>query len=191
MENFKNITTKNLMNIEKIRHPERHENIDLCSSALEIFTDFSQQQPFLLEQSVSIDAATELMKAAHVRLKLVIDNEEHFRGVISLADLLSVKVMKATDMTGLKRKDLTVADIMTHKDALHAIEMEEFRHARIGDVLQTMKHFGEQHVLVVDSVDLSIRGIVSSSDIVRSLHIPVRISERANSFSDIYKAIHP
>ena len=172
-------------------NPDNHEDIDLYSSSMEVFTDFNQQQPFLLEQSVGIDAATELMKKAHVRLKLVIDHEEHFRGVISLADLLSVKVMRAMKATGLMREDLTVADVMTHKDALRAIEMDEFRRAKIGDVLQTMKRFGEQHVLVVDSADQSIRGIVSSSDTVRRLHVPVHISERANSFSDIYNAVHP
>jgi len=191
MKEFKSITTTDLAHIEKIQHPDSHDNIDLYSPALEIFTDFNTQQPLLLEQSVGLDTATELMQKAHVRLKLVIDSEERFRGVISLADLLSVKVMKAADVTGLKREDLTVADIMTHKDALRAINIEEFRHARIGDILQTMKHFGEQHVLVVDSADQSIQGIISSSDIVRRLHVPVVISERANSFLEIYNTIHP
>jgi len=190
MSTYKNIETENLKDIEKIRHPHSHEVASLDSMALEVFTDFDEQGPLVLEQSVSLDSAIELMKKAHVRLKLVIDKEEHFRGVISLSDLLSDKVMKAMETTGLRREDLTIADVMTHKDSLRGIEMDKFRHARIGDILSTMELFGGPHMLVIDATDNSIRGIVSSSDIVRTLHVPVHINERANSFADVYSAIH-
>ena len=114
------------MDIQKVRHPVSHDNIDSYSAALEVFTDYDQQNLLVLEQSVGIDSATELMKKAHVQLKLVIDSEEHFRRVSNLADLVSVKVMKAVEATGLKREDLPVADVMTHKDSLRDIEMAEF-----------------------------------------------------------------
>jgi len=191
MSAYKTIETTNLATIETIRRPaDSHKHLDMCSSAMEIFTDFNLQQPLMLESTVSIKYAEELMKKAHVHLKLVIDKDEHFRGVISLADLLSIKVTKAMDTTGLKREELTVADVMTHKDALQAVEFEKFSHAKIGDLVATMQRFGEQHLLVVETGENSIRGIVSSSDIARRLHVSVYISERANTFSDIYKAVH-
>jgi CBS domain containing-hemolysin-like protein len=97
--------------------------------------------------------------------------------------------MKAKASTGLAIDELTVGDVMTPKNSLHAIDIKQFSHASIGDLIETMKTFGEQHVLVVDSQQDCIRGIVSSSDIARCLHIPLLISERANSFSDVYLAV--
>jgi len=100
-------------------------------------------------------------------------------------------VTQAMDTTGLKREELTVSDVMTHKDTMQAIDFKDFSHARIGDIVSTMKRLGENHLLVVDSDEDTVRGIVSSSDIARRLHVSIYISERANSFSDIYNIVHP
>ncbi|XOV85820.1 MAG: CBS domain-containing protein [Pseudomonadota bacterium] len=130
-----------------------------------------------------------MMQREHVRRKLVIDSNERLRGVVSLADLMSSKVIKAIEATGLKPEDLTVASVMVHKDTLQAVELKEFDHARIGDVLRTMKQFGEEHLLVVDGATNRLCGIVSTTDIARKLHQAVTIDERATTFSDIYKSI--
>jgi len=192
MSAYRTIETTNLSAIETIRHPANsHFHLDMDSSAMEIFTDFNQQQPLMLEGTVGITHAEELMKKAHVHLKLVIDEDENFRGVIILADLMSIKVTKAMEATGLTREELTVSDVMTPKGSLRAIDFNDFSHAKIGDLVSTMKRFGEQHLLVVEPGEKSIRGIVSSRDIARRLHVSVYITERANSFSDIYNVVHP
>jgi CBS domain-containing protein len=189
MRDFRKLATTSVARINNILQPTADTDIDLSSSAMEILTDFRTARPLMIEQSTSVQVAKELMKRTHVRLKLVIDAQEHFKGVISLTDLVSIKVMKAKESTGLGIDELTVADVMTQKDALHAIDIRQFRQAKIGDILTTMQTFGDQHVLVVDNEANCICGIVSSSDIARSLHVPVYINERANSFSDIYHAV--
>jgi CBS domain-containing protein len=189
MEKHKILPTNPLTNIQKIQRPESKESLDLDSPAQEILTDFEVSRPLMIEQSVTIAAAKEMMSRAHVRLNLVIDKEEHFKGVVTAADLMSVKVIQARERTGLSVDDLTVDEVMTNKDSLHAIEIKQFQHATIGDILFTMKAFGDQHVLVLDSTRNCIRGIVSSSDIARVLHESVYISQRASSFADIYNAV--
>ncbi len=186
MKAFKSAETVSLSQIDTIQHPELDEDIDLTSSAFEVFVDFNKQQPFLLEQSASISHAAEIMQKEHVRRKLVIDNHEHLLGVVSLADLMSAKVMKAMETTGMKREDLTVADVMVHKDTLRAVVLKVFEKLTIGDVLLTMKQFGEEHLLVVNDEERSLVGIVSSTDIARRLHRPVNINERPPSFRDMF-----
>lgn len=190
MKEFGRIPTESLSKINDILRPPSALTIDLYSSAQEVLTDFHLTQPLMIEQGTGIPAARELMKRSHVRLKLVIDSDEQFKGIISLADLMSVKVMRAREKTGLSLEELTVGDIMTPKSELHAIDSRQVRNASIGDLLYTMKSLGDQHVLVVDTDSCCISGIVSSSDIARRLHIPLYISERANSFSEIYQAVH-
>ena len=189
MKEYKVLATVGLFDIDKIQRPEEQEDINLDSSAFEVFTDFRIELPFMLEQSVSIGDATLMLQRAHVRRKLVIDANEQFRGVISLADLLSSKVMRTIESTGLKREDMTIGDVMIRKEDLQAIEFKEFQHAKIGDILMIMKQFGEEHVLVIECENRSIRGIVSSTDIARKLHQTVNIEERANSFSEIYQVL--
>jgi CBS domain containing-hemolysin-like protein len=189
MNTFKVLKTLSLADISTIERPTDNEHLNLNSPAYEVFTDFNQHIPLMLEQSTSVNDAIALMKRTHVKLKLVIDSRESFRGVISLADLLSVRVMRAAQETGLSRNDLTVAQVMTRREALHAINVNDLASSRIGDLLATMKNFGDQHVLVVDPGKGSIRGMISASDIARRLHIPVSINARANSFSEVYQAI--
>ena len=189
MNRYKPLPSMALADIGLIERPDHSQPLTTDSPALDVLTDFREQQPLMLEQSTPLDEAIELMKRTHEKLKLVIDASETFRGVISLADLLSVKVMRASQVTGLGRRDLTVADVMTPRAALHAVDFRELKSARIGDLLSTMKDFGDRYVLVVDSQLCSIRGMVAASDIARGLHIPVQIGERANTFSDIYNAV--
>ena len=189
MKIFKRLPTTSLANVHNILCPARNKSIDLHSPALEVFTDFNTTWPLMIEQGTGIEAAREAMKRTHVRLHLVIDQDEHFKGIITLSDLLSVKVMRARVRTGLGVDDLGVVDVMTRREALHAIEYKLFCNARVGDILATMETYGHQHALVVDSEHDQVRGIVSSSDIARALHVPVNINERATSFSDIYQAM--
>lgn len=189
MQSSKVLQTRSLDPVRDIQRPPESTVAGLQSPATEIFTDFTRQSPLMLEQSTSTDEAWHLMKKTHVKLQLVIDAQEEFRGVISLEDLVSVKVIEAMERTGLRRSELTVAHVMTPKSRLHAIDFDDFTHATVGDIIATLKKGGEQHVLVVDSRQNSIRGIVSANDIARRMHLPVVICERANSFSDIYRVV--
>lgn len=189
MSYFRKLGTVSVAGIDTIERPQAASNLDINSPARELLTDFHLQTPVMLEQGTSVDEALALMQKAHVRLALVISADEHFCGIVTASDLVSVKVMRAAAESGLHRSDLTIGHIMTPRKELHAIEQESLRSARIGDVLDTMKHFGDQHVLVVDSAAGSISGLISASDIARKLHVPVYISEKANSFSDIVRAV--
>lgn len=191
MKTFRTLDTFDMNAVYSIQTPEDSSHIDLQDTAMLVFTDFMKYQPRMLEENASVDEALEMMRKTHVRMNLVIDQEEHFKGIISLLDLQSSKVMSASTNLSLSRSDLSVRDVMLPKEKLHAITLSELRRASIGDVVKTMQYYGDQHALVVDDADGHIlRGIVSASDIARALHIPLLIGDRANSFADIYRALH-
>lgn len=187
---FKTLKTKHIANTDNIIRPLRPESISLNSSALTVFTDFEVHWPLMLEHSVRVVDARELMKKAHVRLKLVIDAEERFKGVITAADLVSVRVGRAQQETGLSANEITVDDVMTPKEHLHALDYDDLARAKIGDILETMQRGGDQHLLVVDDSGTAVRGIISASDVARALHLPVTISERATSFAELCKVVN-
>jgi CBS domain-containing protein len=178
-----------LAGVECVERPEGELSLDLESPALKVFTDFKVRAPFMLEKSTQIDEAIEIMRRTHVKQMLVIDAQEAFRGVISLSDLLSVKVARAAASTGLKREDLGVAHVMTSRTDLHAVEYPTLTSAKIGDLLKTMESYGDHYLLVVDRQSSRLRGIVSATEIGRALHSPVSITARANSFAEICRVV--
>ncbi len=189
MKSFKQLPTVKLDGVATIERPAQGSALSGNSPALEVFADFHKRPPTLLEGSTPVGEAIELMRRTHEKFKLVIDAGESFRGVITLADLLSVKVMKASLSTGLQHSELTVADVMIPRSALRAVDYRELCAARVGDLLATMRNFGDRFIMVVDGDRRSLRGLVSSSEIAQGLQVPIAIGERANSFSDIYQAV--
>ena len=189
MPSFKEIRTLSTASIRDIEQPADVVIPTLHSPASKVLTDFTRQTPMMLEQWTTIEDAREIMKRTHVKLKLVIDSNESFLGVITLEDLMSAKVVQAMEKSGLSRFDLTVKQVMTPRSALHAIDIRDFEMASIGDIVLTMKKFGDQHVLVVDTRRASICGIVSANEIPKRMHTPLVIAERASTFSDICRAV--
>ena len=160
MQAYKPIKTYPLTDFERIKRPDAAEILGLDSPASEIFTDFLVQTPFVLEYTVPVNDAREMMKKTHVRLKLIVDDQERFKGVVTAADLVSIKVTQARNRTGLAVDELTVGDVMTPRAKLHAIAHSDIARAKIGEVLATMRQYGEQHVLVVDAEERAVRGII-------------------------------
>jgi CBS domain-containing protein len=186
---FKELNPIATNSIQGIQRPAETRVLSLHSPAIEVFTDFAHEKPLMLEQNTPIDDARGMMKRTHIKLFLVINSQEQFRGVITLDDLVSEKVMMEMGHYQLRRNELTVEQVMTPKSRLRAISFNELQLGNVGDVLETMQKSGERHVLVVDTQSFSIRGIVSAHSIARMMHVPIVISERAVSFSDICKAV--
>ncbi|WP_445947119.1 CBS domain-containing protein [Shewanella sp.] len=174
--------------IDQLAWPENYSDFSIKSPALTIFTDFTQVEPVVIEQSTSAVDVEYLMKKAHVRLKLVIDEAEQFIGLVT-SDLLNHQEIMKKVSQGFVREQLSVIDFMVEKSALKAIDYGDLCHARIGDVVDTLHDAGEQHCLVVDHENHSIRGVLSANDIAKRLKLAVDVST-STSFSVIFKAIY-
>ncbi|GAA6152886.1 CBS domain-containing protein [Pseudoteredinibacter isoporae] len=164
-----------------LAEPERLSGLTRQSAALEFFTDFTQVQPLLIESSTSAVEAQRLMQQAHVRLKLVIDREGAFQGVVSLDDLKDRKIVQKVS-EGIGRDDISVRDLMTPVKDLFTLDFGEVAESTISDVIELLKDYGQQHILVVDQHMHQVRGIFSASDISRKLHLPIDIQSTSNFF---------
>lgn len=189
MEDFKCLQTGSMANVVLIHRPERHDKLDKDSPALELLTDFTTSEPPMLERGTRIDDAEAIMSREHVSLKLVIDHLEQFCGLITQLDIRSSRLMKVAVATGIPRADLTVDDVMTRRSDLHSVDFADFQRTNVGRVLSTMKQLGDRHLLVVDTGGQRLRGIVTARDIAMRLNTPDDISERANTFADIFTAL--
>lgn len=176
--------------------------VTLESPALEAMTDLIRVSPATIRPLAPVEGANQFMISRGVRLLLVIDERETILGLVSATDILGEKTVRVATERGLKRSELTVADIMTPAEQIEVIALPDVAGARIGHVVQTLKRAGRQHALVVDHDALPakrpfdppaklmmVRGIFSISQIARQLGIAMHTSEVARTFSEIEAAL--
>jgi CBS domain-containing protein len=178
--------------------------VTLESPALDVMTDLARVSPATIRPQAPLAGANHFMITRGVRLLLVVDEtHETVLGVITATDILGERPMMVATSRGLRRDELTVADIMTPAAQVEAISMENLQIARVGHVLETLRRAGRQHALVVDFdvqpgarvIDppvrrAMVRGIFSISQIARQLGIALETGgEVARTFSEIESAI--
>lgn len=174
--------------VAQLAYPESASEVSLDTPALDFFTDFSLVEPLVIESSVNAVKAREMMIKTHVRLHFVVDDADRFVGIVSSDHLAERKIVQKV-AEGYTRGDISVEDLMIPKDELMAMGIQEVARATIGDVVNLLKDYRQQHCLVVDQQDHAVRGIFSSSDISRKLRLPIDIQDRSDFFR-VFSAVH-
>lgn len=172
---------------DELAWPESDGAITPDSCALEIFTDFNHHIPLVFEPSIAATDAEQIMRKEHVKLKFVVDEDSHFLGIVSLEDLNSREIIKKLSR-GYKRQELSITDFMRPRSELKAFDYEELSNSTIRDVVETLSGSGQRHCLVVDRRLHRICGIISASDIIRKLKLPLDIENRSG-FSYVFEAV--
>ncbi len=181
---MKTLTYVSTKDVNELTWPNAADNTNLYSSALTVFTDFTAGGPRVIESNVRADELVALMRKEHVRMKLVVDSNNHFIGVISLEDLSEdVFIRQVAD--GYQRSELLVADLMRPKEVLLALSYKSLKNSDIESLLFSQRNNHYQHLLVIDEATKAIRGLVSSNDVARELRLDIDVS--FSSFQQIYK----
>ena len=166
--------------------------VEVESPALQVMTDLARISPATIRPQAPLAGANQFMITRGVRLLLVADDHENVLGVLTATDILSEKPVRAVTERAVRRDELTVEDVMTPVQQVEAIEFSDLRGAHVGHVLETLRHAGRQHALVVESEGARpmVRGIFSVSQIARQLGITLPAgAEVARTFSEIESAI--
>ncbi|MGD9860482.1 CBS domain-containing protein [Marinobacterium iners] len=185
MKNYHELKTIGLEDYTRLAEGADHAITNLDSPAQLVMTDFRQTPPLTMNLTESISDATQAMRKVHVRSVIVTDSSKAFRGILTVIDLESRKVLSQATSLGLKREDLSIKDVMVSRDKLRGVPFSALQQGTIGDLLKTLRHEGSMHMLVVDPESQEICGIISASEIARRLQVPVEINLQASSFRDL------
>ncbi len=174
--------------------PSQHlpARVRLDGPAFEVMTDLRVVAPVTIEAEADIDAANTRMIVNRVRLLLVVDHQSRVTGLVTATDVLGEKPMQVIHSRGCRREEVLVRDIMTPQLQLEVLAMADVLAAKVGNVVQTLKHAGRQHALVVDSDEHGeqrVRGIFSVTQVARQLGIQIHAYELARTFSEIEAAL--
>lgn len=165
------------------------ERVTLNDPAVDVMTDLSKTSAVTIEASATIESAGRRMLQHGVRLLLVRDEHGFIAGILTSTDLLGEKPMQFIQHSGMTRKDLLVQHIMTAQADIEALHMHDVMHAKVGNVVATLKKTGRKHALVVDVVlpeqRQKVRGIFSASQIGKQLGMEIETNAYAQSFAEI------
>lgn len=185
---MKKLHLVNLEATDNIITPEQFEEINLASPAVEIFTDFKVHKALMIDGDTMAVTALQLMLKTHVRMNIVVAENDDFIGIISTNELSEQHIV-AKLAKGIAREDILVKDLMIPKSDFHAFDYSELLRASVGDVVSTLENYQLRHCLVLDRESHHIRGVISTSDIARKLHMNMDLNIQ-QSFGSVYDVVH-
>ena len=157
--------------------------------AVQVMTDLARVAPATIRPQAPLAGANQFMITRGVRLLLVVDERDVILGLISATDLLGERPMQVAAERGLRRDELSVADVMTPAAQIEVVALGDVEAARVGHVLETLRRLGRQHALVVDRGN-TVCGIFSISQIARQLGLTLASGGSvARTFSEIEAAL--
>ncbi len=163
--------------------------VDMDDPALEVMTDFKKVTAITISPWESIETANQRMIQRGIRTLFVVDVHDYLVGLITASDILGEKPIQYIQSFGGQRKDITVEDIMVSRENIEVLSLRDVSHARVGDIVETLKHAERQHALVVDDEGSNnkntVRGIFSLTQIARQLGIDIQIHELDHTFAEI------
>ncbi|NTV94031.1 MAG: CBS domain-containing protein [Thiobacillus sp.] len=164
------------------------ESVTMDQPALSVMTDFAVVTAQTIPPLESIEHARAKMIHHGVRMLLVADDQNQILGLITASDLTSERPMQVIQTQGIRHADVLVKDIMTPRERLEVICIDDLQVAKVGDVVATLQGKGRQHALVVErQPDRSqiLRGMFSTSQIGRQLGMPIHTVPVAGTFAEI------
>lgn len=164
------------------------ERVTMDDPIADVMTDFTVVTAYTIFPLETVEDAREKMIHRGVRMLLVVDDMNHILGLITTTDLTSEKPMQVVQTQGIRYSDVMVKDIMTPRERLEVLCLEDLQSACVGDIVTTLKAHGRQHALAVErTLDRGqiLRGLFSISQINRQLGTQVETLGVASTFAEL------
>ncbi len=158
-------------------HETTPEVAHMTDPALDVMTNFDKVPPTTIRPDETIDFALMEMRVSGEHVLLVVDRDDNVVGLISSGDIQGAKPVKVIQEKRIKRNEIKVEMVMTPQNKIPTLDMEDLRHAKVGNVVQTLKEL-KQHYAVVVAIDeenkkQTVHGLFSLSRIGKQLNIDV------------------
>ncbi len=170
----------------------RTRRVKATSPAVDVMTDLRLVAAATIEPDTLLPEANQAMVLRGVRSLFVVDGERTMLGLITATDLLGEKPIQLAAQRGTVPAELSVRDVMTPRDRVEALEIDDVVRAEVGHIVATLARAGRQHMLVIQHESgnrISVRGLFSASQIARQLGIAMPAGTIASTFAEIEAAL--
>lgn len=166
--------------------------VKLTDSAERVYTDFRLTRPFTISSAATLPEINARMIACGVRLLFVAEDSGKLQGLVTYSDLFGDKPVRYIQEHGGSHDDIPALQIMTPLVQLEALQRRDVAKASVGDIVQTIRAGGRQHMLVCETDEdgqQTIVGLFSSTQLEKALGVRIELSGRARSFADLERAL--
>ncbi|MEQ1815769.1 MAG: CBS domain-containing protein [Nitrosomonas sp.] len=188
MNEYKSLPVQYLTGTVQISKPASPNSVTSDSPASEVMTDLRKLHAAVIAPNITVEVANNYMMHRGVRTLLVMNDDNSLAGIITATDILGEKPMRFIQERGVKHSEILVHDMMTLLEDLEAIPLEEVMHARVGNIVASLREADRLHALVIDH-DASglpkICGIFSWTQIEKQLGTVIPHNNVAKSFAEI------
>jgi CBS-domain-containing membrane protein len=161
------------------------------NAAVEVMTDFRAVRAITVPASLSIEYARQRMRSNRIHLLLVTDDRNTILGLITSTDIEGEKPLQM-HKRGIRRDEVMVGDIMTPRERLEPVLMDDVLRARVGHIVATLEAAGRRHAMVIDYDDAGrqlVRGLFAVSQLNQQLGTAIEPMETARSFAEVKAAL--
>mgnify|MGYP002776430793 CR=1 FL=1 len=110
------------------------EQVGADDPATQVMTDFQVVTAYTIFPLETIEDARAKMIHRGVRMLLVVDDMNHILGLITATDRTGDKPMQVVQNQGIRHSDVMVKDIMTPRERLEVLCMDDVQKACVGDI---------------------------------------------------------
>ena len=184
---YKSLAVQYLAGTIRISQPISPNPVTFDSPASEVMTDLRKIPAAVIAPNITMEIANTYMMQRGVRTLIVMNDNNSVAGIITATDILGEKPMRFIQERGIRHNEILVADIMTRLEKLEAIPLEEVEHARVGNIVASLRESGRLHALVIEN-DIGlprICGIFSWTQIEKQLGTVITPTNVAKSFAEI------
>jgi CBS-domain-containing membrane protein len=188
MNEYKSLAVQYLSGHILVAKPVSPNPVAFDSPAINVMTDLRQIYAAVITPGTPMEIANTYMMQRGVRTLLVMHDDNSLAGIITATDILGEKPMRFIQERGVKHNEILVMDIMTPLDMLEAIPLEEVMHARVGNIVASLRESGRLHALAIDDNTVGsprICGIFSWTQIEKQLGMTIQPTNAAHSFAEI------
>ena len=184
---YKSLAVQYLAGTIRISQPISPNPVTFDSPASEVMTDLRKIPAAVIAPNITMEIANTYMMQRGVRTLIVMNDNNSVAGIITATDILGEKPVRFIQERGIKHNEILVADIMTRLEKLEAIPLQEVEHARVGNVVASLRESGRLHALVIENaIGLPrICGIFSWTQIEKQLGTVITPTNVAKSFAEI------
>ena len=192
MNEYKPLAVQYLIGTVQVSQPVSPNPVTFKSPAIEVMTDLRTIQAAVISPYITMQIANTYMMQRGVRTLLVIYDSDSLAGIITATDILGEKPMRFIQERGVKHSEIIVMDMMTPLNKLEAIPLEEVMHARVGNIVASLRESDRLHALVIDDPTIGpprICGIFSWTQIEKQLGTVIPQNNVARSFAEIESSL--
>lgn len=203
LNEFPALSMRPLMQGTSIQQPLQWppERVRLANPAIYVMTDFQRVRPVVTEPHRTVEEASQRMILHRVRMLLVLDEAQSVVGLVTATDILGGRANDVAAARGIGSSELLVRDVMTPREKLEVLQLQDVLAANVGQIVATLKKSHRLHAIVVETVESEdspgnfganvagpeqmVRGVFSTSQIARQLGADIRTTDVSRTYEEL------